>query len=59
MSSEELYVETSENDESDLEEYSESMDSVSSESRESDINLSLMGSHNPGLQSSKFHRNDI
>ena len=59
MSSEELFVDTSENDEGNWEEFSETMDSVSSESREGDINLRTMGTHNPGLQSSKFQNNDI
>ena len=59
MSSEELFVDTSENDEGSWEEFSETMDSVSSESREGDINLRLVGSHIPGLRNSKFQNKDL
>ena len=58
MSSEELYVDTSENDLCDWE-ISESMDSVSSESCEDDINLRALTKHNPGLQNSKFQHKDL
>ena len=59
MSSEELFVDTSENDEGNWEEFSETMDSVSSESREGDINIRSVGSHISGLQNSKFQNKDI
>ena len=55
MSSEELYEDTSENDLCDWE-FSESMDS---ESCDDDINLRALGSHNPGLQNSKFQHKDL
>ena len=58
MSSEELYVDSSENDLCDWE-FSESMDSASSESCDDDINLRALGSHNPGLQNSKFQQKDL
>ena len=59
MSSEELFVDTSQNDEDNWEEFSETVDSVSSESREGDLNLSKLGSHNPSPQNSRLQYNDL